>query len=328
MDVKQKKKHRKHTVNDFYVGNKLHKEKFGFIEIENPEFYKKGNRYDDVGPEFLLRKPTPEERKEIIINYVIAHNGEGIDMSALADDLCISKLLIQMILKSLREEEIIEIVHTFDENGKQLRNKYRYIGAACERYGSGLTLDMLYDTKNKAGFRDWDWEDFKFKKDGYWYDSDALEEYKIERRLFRREYLKRVDAPESCGVRRVKYFALRYRSWISNKDDVPIPPEHLKVNHLTGEAYDDRPGSWTLDRTKKFALDTLDQILFFSLFGVVFAAEYNGNKENPQLHLFDPRTNENYITFSYWGDNILHLAWDTDDGREKHLQIIGEFTSK
>lgn len=144
-----KRKHREHNLNDFYVG-KLHKEKYGFIEIDNPEFYKKDIGYDYVGLEFLMRKPTPKERKDIIINYVIVHNGEGIDMSALADDLCISKRLIQMILKSLREEGVIEIVHTFDENGKQLINKYRYVGTSRERCGSSLTLDMLYDTENKA----------------------------------------------------------------------------------------------------------------------------------------------------------------------------------
>lgn len=113
---KKKRKHRKHTINDFYHGNKLHKEKYGFIEIDNPEYYKKDNGYWAVS-EFLLRKPTPEERKEIVVNYIIAHNGEYIDMFALADKLCISERLTQMILKSLREEKIIEVIHTFDYNG-------------------------------------------------------------------------------------------------------------------------------------------------------------------------------------------------------------------
>ncbi len=75
-EPKKKRKHRKHTINDFYYGNKLHKEKYGFIEIDNPEYYKKNNGYWAV-PEFLLRKPTPEERKEIIVNYIIANNGES-----------------------------------------------------------------------------------------------------------------------------------------------------------------------------------------------------------------------------------------------------------
>lgn len=45
MDEKKKRKHRKHTINDSYYGNKLHKEKYGFIEIDNPEYYKKDNGY-------------------------------------------------------------------------------------------------------------------------------------------------------------------------------------------------------------------------------------------------------------------------------------------
>ncbi len=326
-EPKKKRKHRKHTINDFYHGNKLHKEKYGFIEIDNPEYYKKDNGYWAV-PEFLMRKPTPEERKEIIVNYIIAHNGKRIDMFALADKLCISERLMQMTLKSLREEGLIEVVHTFSDTGKQLRNTYKYIGTPCERYGAGLTLDMLYDTENKAGFRDWDWEDYKFKRDGSWYDSDDLDDYKIDRRYLRREYLKRAHVDESYGVRNANFFVIRYSSWISSKDNKPTPPNHIKINHLTGETYDDRPGSYSSDGTKRYKLETLDKIFVFALFGVVFAAEYNGEKENPHIHLFDTRTNEDYITFTYWGNNVLHLVWDADDDREKHLQLIGEFTSK
>ena len=100
------------------------------------------------------------------------------------------------------------------------------------------------------------------------------------------------------------------------------------IDKVTGETYDDRPGSYSSDGTKRYELKTLDKIFVLALFGVVFAAEYKGEKEKPQIHLFDPKTNEDYITFTYWGDNVLHLTWDIDDDREKHLQLIGEFTSK
>lgn len=326
-EPKKKRKHRKHSINFDYSGNKLHQEKYGFIEIDNPEYYKKNNGGYAV-PEFLMRKPTPEERKEIIINYIIAHNGKSINMGALANKLCISHRLMQMILKDLSAQGLIEVEHTFSDTGKQQKNKYRYIGAPCERYGSGLTLKMLYDTENQAGFRDWDWEDFKFSKNGLWYDSDDLIDFKIDRRQLKREYLKKSNVYESYGVRNAKYFILRYSRWISNKIGKPTPQEHLKINHLTGEKYDDRPGDYSVDGTKKYELATLDKIFVFALFGIAFAAEYNGNKDNPQIRLFNPRTDEEYVTCSYWGDNLLHITWDTDDDRENHLQLIGEFTSK
>lgn len=326
-EPKKKRKHRKHNVNFDYSGSKLHQEKYGFIEIDNPEYYKKNNSYWAV-PEFLMHKPTPEERKEIIVNYIIAHNDKSIDMGVLASKLCISYRLMQMILKSLQEERLVEVEHTFSDTGKQLRNKYRYIGPPCEKYGSGLTLKMLYDTENTAGFRDWDWEDFKFKKNGLWYDSDDLIDFKIGRRKLKRKYLKQAQVEESYGVKNVKFFTLQYSRWISNKDGKPTPPEHIKINHITGEEYDDRPGNYSADGTKKYELSTLDKIFVFMIFGIVFAAEYNDDKNSPQIRLFDPRTDEEYVTFSYWGDNLLHITWDTDDDRENHLQLIGEFTSK
>ena len=135
-EPKKKRKHRKHTVNVYYYGNKIHKEKYGFIEIDNPEYYNSKSRFSV--PEFLLRKPTPEERKEIIVNYIIDHNGKSIDMGVLAIKLCISYRLMQMVLNQLRKEGLIEVIHTFTETGKQRRNKYRYIGTPCEKYGSGL----------------------------------------------------------------------------------------------------------------------------------------------------------------------------------------------
>lgn len=121
---------------------------------------------------------------------------------------------------------------------------------------------------------------------------------------------------------------MRYSRWISNKKGKPTPQEHIKINHLTGEKYDDRPGGYSVDGTKKYELETLDKLFVFALFGIAFAAEYNGNKDNPQIRLFNPRTDEEYVTCSYWGDNLLHITWDTDDDRENHLQLIGEFTSK
>lgn len=72
-EKKIKKRLYKNTYNPDCTSNKLHSEKYGFIEIENPEYYKKDNGCWAV-PEFLLRKPTPKERKEIIVNYIIAHN--------------------------------------------------------------------------------------------------------------------------------------------------------------------------------------------------------------------------------------------------------------
>lgn len=42
-EKKKKKRLYKNTYNPDCTSNKLHSEKYGFIEIENPEYYKKDN---------------------------------------------------------------------------------------------------------------------------------------------------------------------------------------------------------------------------------------------------------------------------------------------
>lgn len=198
---------------------------------------------------------------------------------------------------------------TFFFTGKQQKNKCRYIGEPCKRYGSGLTLKMLYDTENQAGFRDWDWEDFKFSKNGLWYDSDDLIDFKIDRRQLKREYLKKAKVNESYGVRNAKYFILRYSRWISNKKGKPTPQEHIKINHLTGEKYDDRPGDYSVDGTKKYELETLDKIFVFALFGIAFAAEYDGDKDNPQIKLFNTREGL-WIVNKVFLQYVVYKRWE------------------
>lgn len=162
--VKKRKKHRKHT---FGKAGKMtvHKNKFGFVEIENPVYY--NNNYYYSPPQFLMRKATPEERREMVVNYIIRRDGKPIDINKLADKFAMSKRTIQSLMKSLKDEKLIEVQPTFDKRGNQWHNSYRYIGPAVEKFGSGLTVRMLYDVKNRAGFRDWEWEDFSYKNKGY-----------------------------------------------------------------------------------------------------------------------------------------------------------------
>lgn len=164
----------------------IHKNKYGFIEIENPIYY--NNNLYFSPPEFLMRKPTPEERREIVINYIIKHSGQKIDIAKLAQKLAVSKRTIQSLLSKLKAEGLIAIEPTFDSFGYQGHNKYSYIGPPVERYGSGLTIGMLYDPKNRAGFRDWDWDEYSFKYKGLYNLS----------RLFAM-YAAKTSAYETCG---------------------------------------------------------------------------------------------------------------------------------
>ena len=125
-----------------------------------------------------------EERREMVVNYIIRRNGKSISLDNLANKLAVSKRTIQLLMKSLRDEGLIDVQPTFDKWGKQRHNSYRYIGPPVEKFGSGLTIGMLYDVKNRAGFRDWDWEEYSYKNKGY-FDLQDLYISKSQRRKVR-----------------------------------------------------------------------------------------------------------------------------------------------
>ena len=315
-------KNKKRIVDD----NTIHKNKYGFIEIENPVYY--NNNFYFAPPEFLMRKPTPEERREIVINYIIKRSGRQIDTSQLAQKLAVSKRTIQSLLSKLKAEGLITIEPTFDSSGFQGHNKYSYIGPPVEKFGSGLTIGMLYDPKNRAGFRDWDWDEFSFKYKGL-YDLDDLYDAKYTRRIMRAKFIKSRCGDSSCCISKPRFIAIRYSHFIKSKpEERQTPEEYIRINYITGEKYDCRPGSLSADGTKKFKIDFSRPLFLFALFGIPFACELEGSEDDPKINIFHAKTEEEYGQFSYWGANTLHFVWEAEDGRDEHLNITGEFTSK
>ncbi len=67
---------------------------YGFIEIENPNYmqdYETVIETDlDYSSIYLLRKPTPKERREIIINTIIECNGRSFSVPKLAKLLAVA----------------------------------------------------------------------------------------------------------------------------------------------------------------------------------------------------------------------------------------------
>ena len=113
---------------------------------------------------YHYRKPTPSERKEIILNYIIDNSGTPIKVNYLSSKLAVSDRTIQKIIKELANEWLIKVESCFI-NGRQSGNKITYIGKPRIKNGKELTLDLLYDINKLYGFRDWDWVEFKLHPD-------------------------------------------------------------------------------------------------------------------------------------------------------------------
>ncbi len=133
---------------------------YGFIEFMDPRKLKHDGWDAQIEPEF--RKPTPEERREIILNFIRAHNENPLDVYYLIGKLKVSKRTIQSDLRTLEARNLIIRIPRYNEYGQQLENAYKFNGTALPLPPNAITLRKLYDPRNPCGIRDWDWEDFKF----------------------------------------------------------------------------------------------------------------------------------------------------------------------
>lgn len=185
------------------------KGKYGFIEIENPAY-----EYDYTQEKYLIRKPTPQERKEIILNYIIDNSGKRISINYLSTTFAVSDRTIQKILKELKEENLIKVIPTFKKDGTQRFNIYKYIGKPRIKTGKELTIDLLCNPDNPYGFRDFDWEDHKFPYDGEWYSNNELEDLKLKNEQKRKEFL-----GETLNYNTIR-LKMKYCHSIKGKDNV------------------------------------------------------------------------------------------------------------
>ena len=111
-----------------YTSENENYRKYGIVIIEV---------YDEILKTIVyhLRKPTPTERKEIILNYIIDNSGTTIKVNYLSSKLAVSDRTIQKIIK----------VEPYFINNRQSGNKITYIGLPKIKTGQELTLDLLYD---------------------------------------------------------------------------------------------------------------------------------------------------------------------------------------
>ena len=105
------------------------KAKYGYIEFIDKWKLKHDGWDDEIEPE--IRKPTPLEREEIILNYVRVNSGKSVKVSFFAEQLAVSERTIQTALKNLENKGLIKrtppppgerkhqgISRPFWENGK------------------------------------------------------------------------------------------------------------------------------------------------------------------------------------------------------------------
>ena len=288
---------------DTYLREQYKHKGYGFIYIKNPDFPMDDDR------EYLIRKPTPKERREIIINTVIECNGRTFKIHALAVRLAVSDRTVQTILRQLQKDGLIQITPRHNKDGKQVGNAYRYIGPPCESYGTGLTLKALYSTEQDVGFRDWAWKTHGFDHDQTWHNIYPMCRAKFERRMARKKYLEENGLP-LVVPEDIKYIVLRYCYWKGEK--IQLYDESL----------------FSQDKTIKLALEPFNRTETVNLFGIILYVEISGTKDNPYVTLIDGNTNKRITVFTWFDENVILGDCEIDEDHADQIFIIGDFVTR
>lgn len=286
----------------------MEQNKYGFVYVNNPHYLIDG---DDR--KYLIRKPTPKERREIVINTVIECNGRTFRISTLAERLRVTDRTVQSILRQLQKDGLIEISPRHYKNGKQKCNAYRYIGEPCEKYGSGLTLNTLYNATQNAGFRDWAWQEYEFSHNKIWHSIYPLCKEKFKSRVARKKYLIENNLPLTI-LEDIKYLVLRYCYW--------------KGAHKMLEEQYNHGCMRSKDGTIKIAIEPINRTENVPFFGYTLSVEIAGAKSNPQITVSNTETKEILGVFTWFDENIIQSNKTIDDNFVEQFFILGDFTTR
>ena len=305
------------NVNEFGGGQPAGK--YGFVSFKNPDYLKdKKNQYGEVYRDerkYIYRKPNGKERREIVINTIIESKDRPFSIPKLARLLAVSERTLQTLLKTLREEGVIEVIPRYGKNGAQKSNAYRYTGEPCKFYGSGLNLNILYDLKQDAGFRHWRWYSMGFAHDKAWYDIYDLCKIKFEARIARGEYLRKNGLP-LIVPEEVNFLVLRYAYWKGHDDVIfRLDIEHPCKNY-----------QYSKDGTIKILLHTGEPSRTIQFFGHTFELVFAGSRENPVVEIYEQ--GEKQAVFTWFTENIIERTTGIDEEHTEQFFILGDFTAK
>lgn len=292
---------------------------YGFVVFENAEYMqdkrdKFGDTYCDER-KYMYRKVTPRERREIVINTVIESRGRPFSIRRLAELLAVSDRTLQLLMKSLKDEGLIQASPRYGKNGARKSNSYRYTGAPCKFYGSGLDLNALYDLKHNSGFRDWSWCCMAFPHNKVWYDMYDACKLKFNARVARGRYLREHGLPLIVPTE-VNFLVLRYSYWKGHNDVVySLDPKRFEKYY-----------QYSKDGTIKIPLYTGEKSRSIRFYGYTFELEFSGDKDNPTVEIYEQ--GQKLATFSWFTENIIERSKPVDEEHTEQFFILGDFTAR
>ncbi len=112
---------------------------------------------------YEIRKPTPTQRRCMILTYIKENDGFPVKIGWLAKKLGVTDRTIQSDLRFWEGKGFISSSPHYGDDGRQSGNIYHYDIKATVGVGAMNSIKALYQMSNPIGYRTWSWEEFKIE---------------------------------------------------------------------------------------------------------------------------------------------------------------------
>ncbi len=142
-----------------------------------------------------LRKPTPSQRRSIVLSCIRESKGKSIKIHWLAEKLGVSDRTIQSDVRHWEQLGFLKKNVCYDKSGRQTGNSYELLINTSVGTGRHYTLKSLYQMSNPLGYRTWSWDDFRMGSDlsdsEKAYQTELLKDLREEQELKHWKYVKK-----------------------------------------------------------------------------------------------------------------------------------------
>ena len=145
---------------------------------------------------YEIRKPTPEQRRFMVLSHIRENDNKPFKIHWLATKLGVLDRTIQSDIRFFEKKNFVCSTPTYGKDGRKNGYIYHYNVRQDIGVGARKSIKALYQMSNPICYRTWNWEEYRITYDMDFYTKDSIinefEDLKEEQILKNYDYSKRL----------------------------------------------------------------------------------------------------------------------------------------